>query len=204
MTGKKPKEHPEEKRQRRIRVGISLFMLFILVFSSVAYFFTPDTNSFTYNGVRFRGQADSAGFIQGYVAKIDGTQQTFFSRPTDTLNIELPIGFPESLRDAPVTIILFDPEDNLTALYDLFRFELERSLKDRVLAPAVTAQSPQYPQFPVYSCAQATSESPVVLLTQGTIAITNADGCVTISGGQYDFALLLDRIRYRLLGVTEQ
>lgn len=204
MKSRARTEREDERRQRRIRVAISVFMLFILVFSSVAYFFTPDPNSFSYNGIRFRAQADSAGFIQGYVAKVDGEQRSFFTRPTDTLSLALPEGFPESLRDAQVVVVLFDPADNLTPLYDVFRFELEKTLgTSPMLVPAVTTESEQY-AFPVYSCAQAAPGSPVILLTQGTMGIAEKDGCIVVAGGQYDFALLLDRIRYRLLGVTEE
>ena len=203
MRQKHHTDRDEEKKQSRIRVGISLFMLFILVFSSVAYFFTPDPNKFSYNGVRFSTQVDGTGAILGYTAKINGVAQTFYSRPMDTLDIALPEGFPESMRDTQVVVVLVDPADDLTPLYDLFRFELEKSLgTSPILAPAVTTESAQY-AFPVYSCAQATVDSPVIFLTQGPLNITNTNNCITISGSQYQFGLLLDRLRYRLLGVTE-
>lgn len=198
-------ERSEERRQRRIRVGVSLFMVFLMVFSTVAYFFTPDPNSFTYNGVRFKAQVEN-GFIQGFSARIDGEERVFYARPGDSQFIGLPEGFPESLRDAQFVVVLTDPSDNLTQLYEAFRFQLERSFGSApVLVSAVTEESEIYP-FPVYACDQATPETPVLFLTQGPIGIT-ADSenpsCITVSGSQFEYALLHDRILYRYFGVTE-
>lgn len=198
-------ERSEERRQRRIRVGVSLFMVFLMVFSTVAYFFTPNPNSFTYNGVRFRAEVEN-GIIQGFSARIDGEERVFYARPGDSQFIGLPEGFPESLRDAQIVVILVNPEDNLTPLYDAFRFQLERSFgANPLLVPAVTTESATYP-FPVYTCDQATPEAPVLFLTQGPVGITadeNNPSCITVSGSQYEYALLHDRILYRYFGVTE-
>lgn len=196
----------EERKQRYIKITVSLFMVFLMVFSTVAFFFTPDPNSFTYNGVRFRAVVDASGFIQGYTARIDGETRTFFSRPTDTTTLSLPEGFPLSLKESMMVVVLFNPEDNLTPLYDSFRFVLEQSLgATPALVPAVTQENTQYP-FATYSCDQATEEVPVLFLVEGPLGITaGADNphCITLSGSQYEYALLHDRIIYRLLEVTE-
>jgi len=199
-------ERAEARKQRYIKITVALFMASIMVFSTVAYFFTPDPNSFTYNGIRFRAQVEN-GMILGYAAKIDGEQRVFFSRPTDSLTLPLPQSFIESMQSSMMVIVLFNPDDELVPLYDSFRFQLERSLgATPMLIPAVTVEDERY-LFAVYSCDQATADAPVMFLTQGPLGIVadeNNPYCVTLSGSQFEYALLHDRILYRYLGVTER
>jgi hypothetical protein len=201
----------DERRSRFIRVGVSLFMLFILVFSSVAYFFIPSQTSFRYNGYRIAATVDANGFVQGFTTRIDGTQYSFFSRPEDSLGIPLPAGFVEEISSAQAIFVVFDPNSNLTPFSDAFRFELERSLAPTPIIPAITQpadptllQGASFTAFSVISCEQAVPGMPVLILAEGPRGIERTEPCYTISGSQFDFALLRDRIVYRILGVTEE
>ncbi len=194
-------EEREERKRRRIQIAVSLFLVFLMVFSTVAFYFQPDPTKVRYGDYTFRAQVDSQGFIQGYTTKIAGEERSFYTLPDQSLDIALPEGFAATLQNAPLVVVLFNPEDNLTALYDQVRFDFANAFS-QPLVPGITQESSSYP-FSVLDCANASPDVPFILLAEGARGITQENGCYVVRGAQYDYAFLRDRIVYRYYNITE-
>lgn len=197
-------ERHEERKQRRNRVFMSVFVALILITSTIGFYFTGSSTSTRYNGHKIVTVTDVNGQIIGYSTKVDGKLLQFATSPADSLAIELPTGFVEQLRSAQAIIFLFDPQDNNTNIYDQIRFSLRDAI-DKPQGSAITSPSEKYPTTPLASCADARPESPVVYLTQGNRSIVYENGCWVIAGAEVvDWIFLHDRIVYAYHGITEE
>lgn len=204
MTKKRrTREDYEERRRKRMQIGVSIGFVFLMVFSSIAFYFVPDENSIRYNGYNLKAQADSNGFIVAYTTKVDGKEVSFYASPDTSSTIALPAGVVESIQSAPLVVVLFDPKSNLTPIYDQIRFEFSEAFSAQVAA-AVTEPSAQYPTATVARCEDAQGSFPVLKFTEGQMSIYEEDGCIVMQGTRYDWALLRDRILYRYYNITTE
>lgn len=197
-------QREEERREKRNKIVISLILVFLMVFSTIGFFFSgSDGTTIRYNGHKIRAVLSEQGFIQGYVTEVDDRQIYFLTTPEDTLSVPLPTGFADSLRNAEAIVFLFDPAGNNTEFYDQLRFDFSTAIP-KPQAAALTQPSANYP-FQVASCADTQPAYPLVLLRSGQRNITYEGGCYVLQGEEpYDFALLRDRIVYAYHGITEE
>jgi hypothetical protein len=193
----------EERRQRRIRVGVSVFLVFLMVFSTVGFYFTASGTSERYNGVKLRTVANAQGLVQGYNANIDGKDVFFYTHPLDSLSIPVPDGFAAALRTSQGIVWVFDPQDNATAVFDQLRYDFSKALSSQQGAGVTRQGDGAYSAFPIVSCSDAAPGFVFVMLESGERNVTYEDGCFVVSGGDYDWPLLRDRILYLSYGITE-
>jgi hypothetical protein len=194
----------EERRERRNRIIMSLTLIFLMVFSTVAYafyYFTGDTGVIRYNGHKIAPIVTN-GYVQGYTTEVDDRDMIFYTAPEDTLGIALPPGMVQTLRDAEVIVMLFDAQDNQTQYYDALRFDFSETIPNPQ-ASGVTRPSDVY-ALPVLSCANATAEYPFILFERGNTSVSYRGGCYVLAAEEQGFALLRDRIVYAYHGITEE
>jgi hypothetical protein len=197
----------EERAERRKKKILAFIIIGLMVFSSVAFAINYITGSGSttvrYNGYKLKGVVNEQGFVQGYTTEVNDKELFFYSAPTDSLVIPLPADMISTLKEADALIFLFDPQDNYTQLYDQLRFDFKETIPQEQY-PAVTQSSTTYP-FVVASCANSSAQAPFIYFKQGPRAITaDNNSCYVVSGEQYDFALLRDRIVYAYYGITQE
>jgi hypothetical protein len=195
----------EDRAELRKKRVLALVIVGLLLVSSIAFvinFFTNSSTTVRHNGYKLKGVVNDQGFVQGYSTEVDDKELFFYSAPTDSLSIPLPPNMIPTLKNSQALVFLFDPQDNYTGLYDQLRFDLRETLPKEQYA-AVTEPSETYP-FAVASCANSSAEAPFIYFKQGPRAITFENNCYVLSGEQYDFALLRDRIVYAYYGITEE
>jgi len=193
-------EH-DERKQRRNRRIISAAIIVLMVLSSAGYaiyYFTGGT-SINYAGHRFTQVVDNGGNVQGYSTKLDGKVMYFSAAPTQLTGIALPPGLGDTLRQSSGIIFLFDPNDPMTPVYDQLRFDLSTAIP-KVQGAAITNKSSLYP-FPLASCRNSTATYPFIMLTNGTRNITYSNGCFVLSGTQYDYSMVRDKLVYAYYGI---
>ncbi len=200
-THRSRSEQREERKKRIIQVTVSLFLVFLLLFSYIAYYFTPDQNTIRENGFKITPNVDSLGYIQGYTTKVNGTKKMFYTAPSESQNIALPEGMIAELQSAPFVAVLFNPNDTYVGVYDQMRFDFSANLNTNVLS-AVTEESPKYSQLTTIACGNESNEITMILLAEGNRSITREGGCYVLRGGQYDFGALRDRVLYAYYGIT--
>jgi hypothetical protein len=196
-------DRQEERRQRRNRIIISLFIIALMLFSSIAgaiIYFGGDSQSIRYNGHKIRIVADQNGYAQ-YTTKVDGQTITFYTAPQDSESIALPPGMIETLRNADAIVFLFDPKDNQTAMYDELRFSFSQALPKQQ-GTAITQADDRY-DLQVLSCENAGPTYPFLFFKAGNGSVGMDGNCYTLEGGRNNFALLRDRIVYAYYGISQ-
>lgn len=188
-------EERREKKNRRIIIWVSIFMLGLMVFSTVGYIFAGTTStSVRQYGKTFHQVTDDSGNVIGWNLKINGEQKFFYSLPEDVANINVPTGMMDELRASKDIVILFDPTDNNTALYDNMRLDLMDAISKQQTS-AITKNSTIY-NLPVLNCSSVAPGYPFILLTDGNLSITTQNGCYVLAGSQNDYRSLRDRLVY--------
>lgn len=191
-----------EERQRRTKIIVSVIVagLFILsVFSVMLYSPTAPQGQQVQDG----GQGFST-VTQGqqtyYQTEIDGVDRQFLFLPSTTRTI--PAEFNQSILDAQMVAVGFDPtQDNLSVI-DYARSIISRDFSERgqVPIPVTTANSSQY-DMDVIDCT-TTDTSGFIFLYANTTRITQEGSCVLVQGtGPSQLLQALEQLRYRYYGV---
>lgn len=194
-------DQSKARKQARNRLIISVFIVVLMVFSTVGYAalqLNGGASATTYNGHKFRPVIDQ-NIITGYTTKIDGKQVFFYTEPLVAAQINVPPDFGDALRVAPAIIVLFNPNDTLTSVYDQIRFDWQQFIPTQ-FGVGITQASDIY-SFPISSCPNANQDAVYILLREGNLSITSENGCYVLSGSQYDFATLRDRVVYAYYGI---
>jgi hypothetical protein len=195
-------EAREVRKRRFVQVAVALFLVFLMTFSYIAFYFQPDPTTVRVNGFKLRAIVDGQGFVQAYTTEIDGKEQVFYASPDASSDIALPASFAQELQNAELVVVLFNASDNLTPIYDQVRFDFSEAFSASLLS-AVVEPSASYPSLPVLNCESTTPGTVFLVLSQGPRAITlEQPGCYVISGSQFDYAFLRDRVVYRYLNIT--
>ncbi len=197
-----------EKKKKRRRTIISLILLFLMVFgftlasiivnrpqgTSTAQQPRQGGNTVSYNGYEFEFTGDY------YKADIQDKERNFLFTPLDTQGIEMPAQARQSLQNAPVYILTFNPNSSDIQSIELARYQITRNLDKRVVA-AVTRNSSQY-TLPIITCDNATPSNPVIYLnSENQTNINYKNGCVTINGLEGDLIRATEKVIYEILGV---
>jgi hypothetical protein len=201
MKKRRTREDYDARKRKRMQIAISIGFVFLMVFSSIAFYFVPDENALRYNGHVLKAQADANGYIVAYTTEINDEELFFYASPDTSSTIALPEGVVENIQSAPLVVILFDPKSNLTPIYDQIRFEFSEAFSAQVAA-AVTEPSAQYPTATVAKCEDAQGAFPILKFQEGQLSIYEEDGCTVLQGRSSEWALLRDRIMYRYYNIT--
>jgi hypothetical protein len=192
----------EEKKEKRKQIWMSIILAFIMVFSVFGVLLGTQSNEMKFNGFKFQQQDNY------YVTKINGNEMNFYTLPYEVSYINVSSAVMNTLKQADFLTIAFNPNEaqqNLQPI-ELMRFELARYLgssRERVFSGVLKA-SPDYPDLPVVSCANATLKSPMIVFNvSDTAGIVNLDSCIYLNGRGADFIRMRDRILYSYYGVID-
>ncbi|MDP6293437.1 MAG: hypothetical protein QF486_02245 [Candidatus Woesearchaeota archaeon] len=171
------------------------FVIIVMVAGGMGVVLTGDGSVQTYNGYKFTQTA------QGWQTKVNGQNTVFNFYPGNIAFTGLP---PEaaSFKDKKVLTVSYNPDVDLTPAFAQLQYDFELKLPDSVfIIRAVTNGS----SLPLFTCANATSSSPVVVFDQAENATsTYIDNCLTITGfDAYGFATQAEALLYTMLGVIE-
>lgn len=214
---KKGSEHEEENKPNRMAIGMSIFILFIMVGSTFGFIYSyyQDENSkqnFEYNGFELKTKNNM------WTLDIGGKVLDFYNHPSQLESINLSERAKNELVNGNPIVVTFDPEDNLNNIYAQYldQVRLDLSLSINAIS-AVTNKSELYAQLPQISCANKTvaynegesiknyNLNIIYLKKSNETKITVADnGCVILeSQTAIGFLELKDRLVYGLFDVMK-
>ncbi len=171
------------------------FVILVMVLGGMGVVLTGDGSVQNYNGFKFTQTS------QGWQTKINGESKVFNFYPGNVAFVGLPTEA-KSLKDKKVLMVSYNPDVELTPAFAQLQYDYERKLPDSIyVIRAVTNGT----SLPVFTCANATSSSPVILFDQAENATaTFANNCLTITGfDAYGFATQAEALLYTILGVIE-
>jgi hypothetical protein len=187
----------DQKRQRRV-LFFSLFMIAIMLFSTVAYYVIDGAQGTSSQQTKYGEYEFSLKDLgqgnQVLVTNMNGQEVEFQNLPVQVQFLELDPAIMSLLKNATQIIWSIDPNmtpENLQAV-DYARLELNLAIPKSY--NAVAAEGSAYTS-PVVNCSQALQEQPVVLFTQSNVtSVMLQDSCVVISAEYIDVLRYKDRI----------
>lgn len=192
---------PEKKRQRIALFG-SIFMIALLLFSSVAYYYdTASSGSQSkFNGFEFTPKTydDTRGV---WVTTIDGEEIEFQSLPPQVTSIPYDASITPLLANAQYIGITADPAvdlDNAPAI-GYVRLQLYLAWK-KTFNGQIAPQEGTV--LPVFGCANATAGVPVIFFNvSNETAIRREGDCVIVTGEQRGLLEAKDRLIFEYFGM---
>ena len=190
----------KEKRFFNKKNIVGLFIAFIMVSSLLAMWEGGVIEK--YNGFKIKTDGNT---LQ---AKINGEWINFEYTPSALDEMDISPEAMLTLKNSNMVYFTFDPEDKLIKEIELTRMVLGESLENdfNIYTPSgVTEQVDPYSALPLIDCTNATSFIPVVYFKYlNETKITQEDNCIYVySQSGFDFAALVERIKYGLYGVIE-
>lgn len=189
----------KESNTKTILIGI--FVVFIMVASSLAYVMTSygsKNKELDYNGFDFEIDYQNSK----YIVKVDRLKYSFDSHPAELENYIFSEESRSLMMGSEVIFVLFNPEldPSLLAYIDRFRLDLAQQTAIPVLG-AVTKESANY-AFPVMSCDNPTQGAFIISIEDSYEPnILNQGSCIVVQGRGYEVLRIKERIIYGLLGV---
>jgi hypothetical protein len=186
--------------------AIGIFVVIMMLASGAGFVLNMNqggSSSDEYEGQRFvstqRGQ---------WSTEIDGKNYYFSYHPSvvDYLNISDPII--ETMKNADVVYITYNPDDEYITEIENLRFDLESDLDDYFnIIPeiGVMDNTGEYSGFSRIDCQDAGMNAPVLRFMSGEeISFEQAGNCITVySDDSYGFRLARDRLFYSMLGIIK-
>jgi hypothetical protein len=188
----------EKKREKRVRIVMSLFIAFIMVVSVFGIIIGSTTDEIRYGDYKFTFNG------QAYVTKINGEEIPFYSLPNQYGYVNITPEVIGKLEDAFYITTAFDPNTANESLpyIEQVRFDMDQYLPDRTFVGGVLARSEQYASMPIVSCANATQVTPVVVFNvSDKPQVIDVDSCIYFNGRASDFLRLRDALLYEYYGV---
>jgi hypothetical protein len=182
------------------KVAVSLFILFIMIFSAfglVLYYATPPNPPLEYNGFKF------TVLPSGFKSKIDGVDRQFLFFPQDIEYVSLSDEVKSALN-RPVWTVAYNPQDVRNSTLGEAQYYLEFHLSDKkTIERALTNVTTE--SLPQKSCADATEAQPVVLIEfANETGVFVDNNCVRISSlSDLDLVRSVERVVYHVLGVMK-
>lgn len=214
---KKSNEHDEENKPNKWAIGMSIFILIIMVGSTFGFIYSyyqdeSRKNSYDYNGFKLKTKNNM------WTLDVGGKVLEFYNHPTQLEQINISSRAKEELVNGNPIVVTFDPEDNLNSIYAQYLDQVRLDLSQSINAiSAVTVKSDLYTQLPQISCANRTvafqdgnemknyNLNIIYLKKSNDTRITVADnGCVILeSQSALGFLELKDRLVYALFDVMK-
>tara|TARA_Y100000310_G_scaffold343159_1_gene449536 strand:- start:52385 stop:53002 length:618 start_codon:yes stop_codon:yes gene_type:complete len=197
IRDKKPKWY---KDQKKLTVGIGLFIIFTMVFSIFGYSLGGsnslggETNNYKYNDYRFVQTPN------GWITHINEAPIEFFFGPQELEHLNPNVNINE-LNEINIKNIFIttNPEDEL----DLTINEFRRFI--RLIPPVSLACSKNVEgceDLEIITCENANIETGVIeFKLSNEVGITLNNNCLEIKGTEITTLMLIDRIIYQGLGI---
>jgi hypothetical protein len=198
-----------EKSERRKKFYISLFIVAVMVLSTlgfVASYGQGNINSggtdYSYNGIEFTQLGNQ---WQTTVDTPFGEQDfTFFYHPLH-FTTTVPSEITEAITASPDITLTFDPNITQVQFIDAGRFQLSNYLINNLgknVEHATTSNTTAY-ALPVLTCTSGQTHI-TITYREGESGISQENNCITIqSYSSVDYLQYSEQIIYKLLGVIE-
>jgi len=192
--GKRERES-DKKKQVIVSVALSLLMILSVFGVMIGSF---GNNEMRYGKFKFEVQNNQ------YVTKINNQEMAFYFLPIQTDYINLSSSVTNKLKESYMIMTTFDPSDALNIqIMEVVRFDLAQTL-GKVVVPGVLNQSADYAEVPIVTCANATLQTPVIVLTMSdNTSIEEVDNCIYFKARGTEFLRLRDRLLYSYYGVIQ-
>lgn len=194
MPRQSKRKDAEERRQKRVRVVMAIFVSALFILSSFAFvllYYAPQNPD--------QAQASRFTVRDGLLyTTVGGQEAHFYSYPE--VGIVVPQEATDLLHGADAAVFLFDPTRDDLIYIETVRWDLSTYL-DVPMGSAVTEPSEEY-SLPVASCEVATPAQPFITVRNDTVAQILVEGsCIVLAGEQQDLLLLRDQLLYAYYGV---
>jgi hypothetical protein len=201
-----------DKAEKRKQLLVTYFIVILMVSSVVGFAMvggqTGTQDTIEYASYAFEINLEqhplAPGFsINTFVEKKTGA--LFYTSPYEAEAIPTTGNLTDMLRTKPYVVYAFEPDTEFDQLHDWLRFEFS-SKSNKIIIPGVTQESEVYTSLPTITCANATVETPVMIITQGnqtSIEVTQS-GCIQIETKPQDILFTRDRILYSFLGIIQK
>jgi len=202
-------KHRNDAKEKRNKIFIGVIVTIFMV-SSIAgvVLYRSDgndnqnTQTLTLGGKDYNFEQKLDEFKNPYYFVSDKSDQFYVYYMPQQLSSIMDNATQDYLKNLNYFYMGFSPNDENIQFIDYLRFDLRKNLPQSVyFADAVTEQSDKY-NLPVVTCANASVNSPVVLLKSSNVTEISAKGnCVSIKFVQYDSLRVRDLFVYLLRGI---
>lgn len=189
-------EQEIEDRHKRRNAIIALFIVGIMVFSSLAYVMVDNAGQqqMEYGDYEFEYR-DLGGGAGVLVTEIEGQEVEFQNLPIQVDYLPVDANAVRLLKDSQQIALASDPTLELAdaAMIDYARLQL--SLAVPKAFNAMTKEDDRY-TLPVLTCDQASAQMPVLLFanTNETASVTTQGACIIVNGRERDLMRAKDRL----------
>jgi hypothetical protein len=190
------KRERKSDKAKQIIMGVVIALLMIL--STFGIIIGNQTSSSRYNGYKFSINGNQ------YATKINGKEMLFYSLPSQSDFINVSSSIPNKIKEAYIVMFTFNPQDTVNIqILEIVRFDLSQYI-DKVILNGVLNASTDYPDFPVITCANATLQTPVIIMNMSdATGIVDIDNCIYINARGTEFLRMRDRLLYSYYGVIK-
>jgi hypothetical protein len=182
------------KMNRKVAIGLA-FVLIMVLSSFGVMIYAGTGNAVKYKGIKFNQE------VSGWSAKIDGKTRYFVFHPLDVEDLKFDSAPLVKTRMAYLT---FEPASNILPDVEVARMSLSSEFAEKsiYLVSGTTEASTQY-NLPIITCANATSEVPVILIrkSQNTSAAWEGNCLVLDAYDSFSVQRLKDRLTYAIFKV---
>lgn len=198
------KRNKEAQKKRRMQVGISIFFVFLMVFSVMGIYVSNQQNSaltkFNYGEYSFEVVEETPGQF-ALSSMINGEEKIFYALPQDVLIIPTSGNVSSVIGDSGYVVVAHNLSVEYTPLVDLMRFDFDRYAQTLALnLPLYSNSTPTG-----VNCLNATQEVPIITLEESTKTQIVVEGyCVQVYAQPNDLYLIRDRLLFSLLGIIKQ
>jgi hypothetical protein len=182
------------KVNRKVVVGL-VFVLIMVLSSFGVMIYAGTGNAVKYNGIKFKQE------VSGWSAKLDGKARYFAFHPLDVEDLRFDSA---PLLNTRMAYVTFEPAGNILPDVEVARMSLasEFAEKSIYLVSGTTESSQEY-NLPIITCANATSEIPVILIrkSDNTSAVWQGNCLVLSAYDSFSVQRHKDRLTYAIFKV---
>jgi hypothetical protein len=188
----------ERKSDKAKQIIMGIVIALLMVLSTFGIIIGNQTNSMSYNGYKFQLNGNQ------YVTKINGKQMIFYSLPSQSDFINVSSSVANKIKEAYLVMLTFNPNDTVNIqIIEQVRFDLSQDL-NKVVLNGVLNTSADYASLSTVTCANATLQTPVIILNMtDTAGIIDVDNCIYINARGTEFLRMRDRLLYSYYGVIK-
>jgi len=174
------------------KIFLSVFITFIMVSSILGYMIGNGDSSVKYQGYKFT-QIDN-----GWVANINKEQIMISENPRNFEEIDMQDLEFSYLNSMGKIYLALNPEDNLDQGLQLFSLNILSKLKVPIVRACID-DSEECSELPLKSCADANSNTFVLIIKRGVKLSSYDNNCLTIQGNSEEVLKYLDKLTLNLL-----